>query len=204
MVMSSLPSVMRHQFSNVPSAEIQRSSFDRSHGVKTTFDAGYLVPIFVDEALPGGTLNCRLTSFGRLATPLRPIMDNLHVDTFFFAVPLRLIWDNWQKFCGEQIDPGDSTDYLVPQMTSPVGGYANQSLSDYFGLPTQVAGVAHSSLWHRAYNLIYNEWFRDQNLQDSVVVDRDDGPAYRDWETDRKSTRLNSSHSGESRMPSSA
>ena len=103
-------------------------------------------------------------------------MDNLHVDTFFFAVPLRLIWDNWQKFCGEQVDPGDSTDYLVPQMVSPVGGYANQSLSDYLGLPTLVAGVSHSSLWHRAYNLIFNEWFRDQNLQDSLVVDRDDGP----------------------------
>lgn len=171
-----LPSVMSHQFSDVPVAEIPRSSFDRSHGYKTTFDAGYLIPIFVDEALPGDTFNLNMTGFGRLATPLHPFMDNLFADTFFFAVPMRLLWDNWQKFNGEQIDPGDSTDFTVPIMTSPGGGYGEQSLSDYFGIPTAVAGIEHSSMWHRAYNLIWNEWFRDQNLQDSVVVDKDDGP----------------------------
>ncbi len=172
----SQPSVMSHKFSEVPQAEIPRSAFDRSHGYKTTFDGGYLVPIFVDEALPGDTFNLSMTGFARLATPLHPFMDNLKMSTFFFAVPIRLIWDNWQKFNGEQVDPGDSTDFLVPTMTSPVGGYVNGSLSDYMGLPTEVATMAHSSLWHRAYNLIYNEWFRDQNLQDSVVVDKDDGP----------------------------
>jgi hypothetical protein len=172
----SLPSVMGHDFSRVPKAEIQRSSFNRSHGLKTTFDAGYLVPIFVDEALPGDTFNLNMTGFGRLATPLTPFMDNLHFETFFFAVPNRLIWDNWQKFNGEQINPGDSTDYLVPTVTSPSGGFANSSLYDYMGLPTQVAGLEINNLHARAYNLIYNEWFRDQNLQDSVVVDKDDGP----------------------------
>lgn len=175
--MSSVRSVMKHEFSQVPSASIPRSQFNRSCGYKTTFDAGYLVPVFIDEALPGDTFNLRMTSFSRLATPIHPFMDNMFMDTFFFAVPVRLIWDNWQKFNGEQRNPGDSTSYLVPTMTSTaVTGYAEQSLHDYFGIPTKVPGLVHSSLWHRAYNLIYNEWFRDENLQNSVVVDVDDGP----------------------------
>lgn len=172
-----MQSVMKHQFSQVPKVDIPRSQFNRSHGYKTTLDAGYLVPIFVDEALPGDTFNLKMTSFARLATPIVPIMDNLTFDTQFFAVPVRLIWSNWQKFNGEQEDPGDSTTFLVPQMTSTaVTGYAEQSLHDYLGLPTKVPGLTHSSLWHRAYNLIWNEWYRDQNLQNSVVVDKDDGP----------------------------
>jgi len=170
-----LRSVM-HSFSHVPSADIQRSSFDRSHGYKTTFDAGYLIPIFVDEALPGDTFNVDMTGFARLSTPLAPIMDNMHIETFFFAVPNRLLWNNWEKFNGAQDNPDDSTDYLVPTMTAPVGGYDELTLHDYFGIPTKVSSLTHSSLWHRAYNLIWNEWFRDQNLQDSVVVDKDDGP----------------------------
>jgi len=109
-------------------------------------------------------------------------MDNLKISSFFFAVPNRLIWDNWQKFNGEQTDPGDSTDFLIPQMQAPVTvGHANGSLSDYFGLPTKIPDYLHNCLHHRAYNLIYNEWFRDENLQDSVVVDKDDGP---DLDTD--------------------
>ena len=174
-------SVMDHKFSEVPKASIPRASFDRSHGFKATFDAGYLVPCFVDEALPGDSFSVRMHGFARMATPIYPTMDNLRMETFFFAVPIRLIWDNWQKFNGEQANPGDSIDYTIPQMVSPGGGYANESLSDYLGIPTQVASLSHSSLWHRAYNLIYNEWFRDQNLQNSVVVDTDDGP---DTDTD--------------------
>lgn len=172
-----MKSVMTHQFSQVPKAEIPRSSFDRSHGFKTTFDSGYLIPVFVDEVLPGDTFNLRMSSFARLATPIVPFMDNLFCDSFFFAVPLRLLWDNWQKFNGEQTDPGDSTDYLTPIMQAPpTTGYTYGSLSDYFGLPTGVPGFYHQSLWHRAYNLIWNEWFRDQNLQDSLPVPRGDGP----------------------------
>lgn len=171
-----MQSVMNHNFSQVPAAEIQRSTFDRSHGNKATFDAGWLIPIFVDEALPGDTMNLRMDAFGRLATPIAPFMDNVFMDTFFFAVPMRLIWDNWQRFNGEQRNPGDTTDFLVPEMTAPAGGYANSSLSDYLGLPTQVAGYKHSSMWHRAYNLIWNEWFRDQNLQQSVPTPTGDGP----------------------------
>jgi hypothetical protein len=169
-------SVMTHQFSQVPRADIPRSSFDRSHGVKTTFDAGYLVPILVDEALPGDTFSLNMTGFARLATPIHPVMDNMYMDTFFFAVPIRLVWDNWKKFNGEQRNPGDSTDYLIPTMTSPGTGYSNQSIHDYFGIPTGIGNLEHNSLFHRAANLIWNEWFRDQNLQDSVVVDVDDGP----------------------------
>lgn len=170
-------SVMQHSFSQVPRADIPRSTFDRSHGYKTTFDSGYLIPVYMDEALPGDTINLSMSAFARLSTPLHPFMDNMFVDSFFFAVPIRLIWDNWQKFNGEQENPGDSTDYLVPQMVSPAGsGYANGSLSDYFGIPTAIGSLSHSAFWHRAYALIWNEWFRDQNLQDSVVVNKGDGP----------------------------
>jgi len=174
-------SVMKHQFSQVPKAEIPRSSFDRSFGYKTTFNAGFLIPIFVDEALPGDTYALKLNALARLATPIFPIMDNMFMDTFFFAVPYRLVWDNWQKFNGEQANPTDSTDFLVPTMQAPAAGYTSESLSDYMGIPTGVNDLRHNSLHHRAYNLIWNEWFRDENLQDSLVVPLDDGP---DAETD--------------------
>lgn len=167
---------MKHQFSEVPKAKIPRSSFNRTHGLKTTFDAGYLVPIWVDEALPGDTFNMNMTGFARLATPIKPIMDNLHMETFWFAIPNRLIWNNWQKFNGEQDNPGDSTDFVIPEISSGAGGWQPDSLEDYFGLPVNIPNIVHSSLWHRAYNLVYNEWFRDQNLQDSVNVPKDDGP----------------------------
>jgi hypothetical protein len=172
-----LPSQLKHEFSRVPKADIQRSVFNRSHDLKTTFDAGYLVPIFVDEALPGDTFTLDTTAFGRLATPINPIMDNIHIETFFFAVPYRLVWDNWEKFCGAQDNPGDSTDYLMPTVTTSA---ANGSLYDYFGIPTGVS-LTFNNLAGRAYNLIWNEWFRDENLQDSVTVDKSDGP---DTDTD--------------------
>ncbi|AXH76891.1 MAG: major capsid protein [Microviridae sp.] len=166
-----------HKFSQVPRADIPRSSFDRSCGLKTTFDAGLLIPIFVDEALPGDTFNVNMTALARLATPIFPIMDNMYMDTQFFSVPIRLVWDNWQKFNGEQKNPGDSTDFIIPQMVSPATtGYDIASIHDYFGLPTGVPDLTHSALWHRAYNLIYNEWYRDQNIQDSLPVPTDDGP----------------------------
>lgn len=174
-----IPSTSRsgHVFSQVPKAEIQRSKFDRSFGYKTTFDAGYLIPFYCDEALPGDTFNLRTTAFARLTTPLKPIMDNLHMETFFFAVPIRLIWLNFVKMMGEQAAPGDSTDFIVPQMVSPaVTGYAVGSLSDYMGIPPGVPGLTHSTLWHRGYQEVYNSWFRDENLQDPVNVNRLDGP----------------------------
>ena len=169
-------SVMSHQFSQVPSANIPRSSFDRSHGYKTTFDAGNLIPIYCDEALPGDTFNLKLTGFSRLATPIFPIMDNMFMDTHFFAVPIRLIWDNWQRFNGEQRNPDDSIDFLVPEITPPAGGYTPNTIFDYMGLPTGVENFSHSALWNRAYALIFNEWFRDENLQNAQITNTGDGP----------------------------
>lgn len=172
-----LPSVMNHNFSQVPKAEIPRSSFNRSHGLKTTFDAGQLIPIFVDEVLPGDTFNLNMTGFGRLATPLHPIMDNMYLETFFFFVPNRLVWDNWQKMMGEQDNPGDSTDYLVPVLNSS-GVVAQGTVADYFGLPTGITytKLEPNALPFRAYRLIYNEWFRDEILINSETVFRGDGP----------------------------
>ena len=164
-------------FSKVPQADIPRSVFNRNHQFKSTFSAGYLIPVYVDEVLPGDSFKLSMTTFARLATPVVPVMDNLYCDAFFFFVPNRLIWNNWERFNGAQDDPGDSTDFEVPTMTSTaVTGYSVESLHDYFGIPTGVPGLEHISLFHRAYNLIWNEWFRDQNLQHSVVVDKDDGP----------------------------
>ena len=174
-------SVDVHQFTMIPKADIPRSTFDCQSTHKTTFDAGFLVPVLVDEMLPGDTFRCNMTAFARLSTPLFPIMDNMHLDSFFFFVPNRLIWSNWQKFMGQQANPSDSISFVVPQQVTPAGGYAIGSLQDYMGLPTvgQVAAggtVTHCAFWPRAYNLIYNEWFRDENLQNSVVVDTGDGP----------------------------
>jgi len=148
---------------------------------KTTFDAGYLIPIYIDEVLPGDTFNLRMTAFARLATPIFPVMDNMYLDSFFFFVPNRLVWNNWRKFMGEQDNPADSISYTIPQMVSTASGYAIGTLQDYMGLPTlgqvdAAATVSHSALYTRAYNLIWNEWFRDENLQNSVTVDKGDGP----------------------------
>lgn len=185
-------SVMEHQFSKLPEVNISRSSFDRSHCVKTTFDSGYLIPIYVDEALPGDTFSLRNSVFARLSTPVAPIMDNLFLDTFYFAVPIRLIWSNWERFNGAQDDPEDSTDFLVPVLNTSGVSFDPLSLSDYFGLPTGIPGIANvSALWHRAYNLIWNEWFRDENLQDSVPVNKGDGP---DNLTDYKLLRRGKRH----------
>jgi hypothetical protein len=174
-------SVDIHQFTMIPKADIPRSSFDCQSTHKTTFNANDLIPVYVDEVLPGDTFKLNMTAFARLATPLYPIMDNMVLDSFFFFVPNRLIWSNWQKFMGQQTNPNDSISYVVPQQVSPTGGYAIGSLQDYMGLPTvgQVTAgqtVSHCAFWPRAYNLIWNEWFRDENLQNSVTVDTGDGP----------------------------
>jgi len=174
-------SASSHQFAMVPKSDVPRSAFNRESTYKTTLDAGYLYPIYVDEVLPGDSFNYNATMFGRLATPIVPIMDNLYLDSFFFYVPNRLVWTNFVKMMGEQDNPGDSISYIIPQLVSPVAGYVPLSLQDYMGLPTvgQIAAGAtftHNALPLRAYNLIWNTWFRDQNLQNSVVVQKDDGP----------------------------
>jgi len=163
----------QYSFARIPAANIQRSVFDRSHGLKTGFRSGYLVPIFVDEAVPGDTFNLKMASFARLATMLHPVMENIHLDYFFFAVPIRLLWENWERFNGAQDDPGDSTVFEVPVITHTV---TVESLSDYMGIPLTVSDISFCAFWHRAYNLIYNEWFRSQDLVDSVPINTGDGP----------------------------
>jgi len=174
-------SVDAHQFAMVPRSDVPRSSFNIQRTHKTTFDAGYLVPILCEEVLPGDTFRVKMTAFGRLATPLFPVMDNLHMDTFFFFVPNRLVWSNWVRFMGEQDNPTDSISFVIPQVVSPASGFPVGSIFDYFGLPTvgQVTGGATVSvnvLPLRAYSLIYNQWFRDENIQNSLTVPVNDGP----------------------------
>lgn len=164
-----MKSVMKHLFSQIPRAQISRSVFDRSHGWKSTFDSGYLVPFLVDEVLPGDSYKVKFNFLARLSTPVVPTMDNLFIDTFYFFVPYRLLWKHWEQFNGQQDYPGASTDYLVPQTSAPAeGGFPVGSLEDYFGLPTGVEGIKANELAARAYALIWNEWFRDENLQNPI------------------------------------
>lgn len=165
-------------FSQVPSAEIQRSKFDRSHGHKTTFDAGNLVPVFVDEVLPGDTYHMSSTAFCRLATPLKPIMDNIFLDTHFWFVPYRLVWDHWQEFMGERKNPDDNPGiYSVPTTAIDMALIPPDGLVNYFGIPRRPSGATTvSALPFRAYLAIWNEWYRDQNLTDFEPYQTDDGP----------------------------
>lgn len=170
-------SVMGNRFNAVPQANITRSTFNRDHAYKSAIDGGYLYPILFDEVYPGDTFNCRLSTVARLATPLVPFMDNLGLDFFFFYVPNRLLWENWQRFMGEQDSPDDSTDYTVPQMTlTAVTGIVEETLGDYFALPKGIPGLKPNALHFRAYNKIYHDWFRDENLIDAPALNIDDGP----------------------------
>jgi len=175
-------SVKVDHFAMIPRADIPRSNFKIETAHKSTFNAGDLIPIYVDEVLPGDTFSLKLTAFARMATPIFPIMDNLHMEHFFFFVPNRLVWDNWQRFMGEQDNPGDSTSFIVPTVGGSGGSYSALSIYDYFGLPVGGQGLGGgpppqvNSLPLRAYNLIWNQWFRDENLQNSVQVRRTNGP----------------------------
>jgi hypothetical protein len=175
-----MKSVMNHSFSDAPQIDAPRSVFDRSHGHKTTFDAGKLVPFYWDEVYPGDTFKCNVSILARLNTPLFPIMDNMYLDTHFFFVPYRLIWDNARKFFGEQHDPGDSIDYSVPtKISNATTGVSAGTLEDYLGIPPGIPSLVHSALPRRAYRLIWSEWFRDQNLQDGddeSSADESSGP----------------------------
>lgn len=180
---SSLPSIMSssdHQ-AMIPREAIPRSKFDRSHGYKTTFNSGNLIPFYWDEVLPGDTHKVSATTLARLATPIVPIMDNFWAETFFFFVPYRLLWDNWEKFCGAQDNPGDSTAFTTPKVNvTATTGYTELSMFDYFGLPTKITNSVNAwkpnAFNFRAYNLIWNEWFRDQNNYSSRTVATDNGP----------------------------
>lgn len=170
--------VRGHRFSDAPAMYMKRTKFDRSHVYKTTFDSGSLIPVFIDEVLPGDTTRMSVNYFARLATPIKPIMDNIYLDWFFFFVPNRLVWEHWQNFCFEQEDPDDSTDYVIPTVTA-TGNSENTyigSLWDYFGLPVNTSGNLSgiSALPFRGVYLIWNEWFRDENLQKSVKIQKGD------------------------------
>lgn len=164
-------------FSLSPHVDISRSRFDRSASLKTSFNAGDVVPFFLEEVLPGDTFSVDTSKVVRMQTLLTPMMDNVYLDTYYFFVPNRLVWDHWKEFCGENTESAwiPQTEYTMPQITSPVGqGWSVGTLADYFGIPTGVAGLSVSALPFRAYALIMNEWFRDQNLQDPLVVPTDD------------------------------
>ncbi|MBR6730595.1 MAG: phage capsid protein [Alphaproteobacteria bacterium] len=175
----------KHLFSQVPHVNIPRSSFDRSYDFHTTLDGGYIVPFYADDVLPGDTFRARLHALIRMTTPIVPVMSNIWADFFFFFVPQRLVWEHSEQFFGQQEDPGDSIDYVYPESACPaskkvnnieVGGTKAQDLQDYFGVPLHVPGLKFNNLDCRAYNLIYNQWFRDENLQDSLPVPKGDGP----------------------------
>lgn len=164
-----------NRFASIPSINIKRSVLPRSFEYKTTFDAGYLIPFYCKEVLPADTVKLSLSSLLRLTTPKVPFMDGLYISFQFFFVPNRLVWDHWVNMMGERKNPEDSIDFLTP--TIDITNAQNGTLTDYFGLPTNVSGTYKvSALPFRAYNLIFNEWYRDQNLQDSLPVPTGDGP----------------------------
>uniref|UniRef100_A0AAU8AZK5 Major capsid protein n=1 Tax=Dulem virus 155 TaxID=3145632 RepID=A0AAU8AZK5_9VIRU len=163
-------------FSLLPHIDIQRSRFDRSSSVKTSFNAGDVVPFYLEEVLPGDTFNVKTSRVVRMQTLLTPMMDNVYLDTYYFFVPNRLVWSHWKEFCGENTESAwiPETEYAMPQITAPNDGWSVGTIADYFGIPTGVSGLSVSALPFRAYALIMNEWFRDQNLQDPLVVPVDD------------------------------
>lgn len=168
--------VESHFALNPTRIDMSRSTFDRSASIKTSFNVGDIVPFFLEEVLPGDTFNVHSSKVVRMQTLLTPMMDNVYLDTYYFFVPNRLVWNHWKEFNGENTESSwiPQTDYSVPQITAPVGGWNVGTLADYFGLPTGVAGISVSALPFRAYALVMNEWFRDQNLQDPLVVPVDD------------------------------
>jgi len=186
----SQPPREQSHFSKVPAADIPRSRFDRSHGHKTTMDAGYLVPVYVDEVLPGDTFEMKTTAFARFATPLKPIMDNLYLDIHYFYVPNRLVWDRWQEFMGERPDSDSPfTSLVVPKANIDISKglteavFGTPRIAPYFGIPINQGTTGNlvqvNSLPFRAYCLIYNEWFRDENLQKKIPFSKGDADV--DW-----------------------
>ena len=164
------------RFARIPAPNMPRSMFDRSHSVQTTFDAGWLIPIYVDEALPNDTFMMNVIAFGRLPTMKKPTFTNLYLDFQFWAVPNRTIWDNWEKMLGAQDDPSDSTDFMVPYIESGPSGYTEGDIYDQMGIPPGIPDVMHQALPLRAANKIYNDWYRDQNLISALPLPKDDGP----------------------------
>lgn len=164
------------RFAQVPRAEIRRARFKRDFSNITTINEGDLVPLYVDEILPGDTISCDMNGLIRMSTPLYPVMDNCYLDTYAFFVPCRLLWEHWENLMGQNDSTywAEKTEYSVPQTTAPSGGWNVGTIADYMGIPTQVANLKVNSMPFRAYARIWNEWFRDENLQQPVVQDIDD------------------------------
>ena len=169
--------VESHFALNPTNIDIRRSTFDRSHSLKTSFNVGDIVPFFIDEVLPGDTFNVDTSKVVRLQTLLTPVMDNIYLDTYYFFVPNRLTWSHWKQFNGENTESAwlPKTEYEIPQITAPAGtGWSVGTIADYLGVPTGVPDLSVSALPFRAYALVMNEWFRDENLSDPLVVPVDD------------------------------
>lgn len=162
-----------YNFAQNPQVGVSRSRFQRNSDNKTTFNTGDLIPIYLDEVLPGDTHQVDVACVMRMATPIFPVMDNAFCDFYFFFVPNRLLWQHWKEFMGENKETAwtPKTEYSVPQVTAPKGGWAEGTLADYLGLPTKVEGISVSALPGRAYGLIYNEWFRNQNVTQPTLVE---------------------------------
>ena len=168
---------MDSRFAINPQVNIERSKFNRDSSVKTSFNVGELIPFYLDEVLPGDTFQVRTSLVARLQPLVTAPMDNLYLDTYYFFVPNRLLWEHWRELNGENTESAwiPKTEYQVPQITSPAStGWNIGTIADYFGLPTGVAGLSVSALPFRAYSLIVNEWFRDQNLKDPLETPKSD------------------------------
>lgn len=162
-----------NRFAENPQVGVSRSRFQRNSDNKTTFNTGDLIPVYLDEVLPGDTHQIDMACVMRMATPIFPVMDNAFCDFYFFFVPNRLLWQHWKEFMGENKETAwtPKTEYSVPQVTAPTGGWEEGTLADYLGLPTKVEGISVSALPGRAYGLIYNEWFRNQNVTQPTLVE---------------------------------
>lgn len=163
-------------FSQIPRANIRRARFKRDYSNTTTINEGEIVPIYVDEVLPGDTVSLTQNSLVRMATPIYPVMDNCYLDIYYFFCPNRLVWEHWENLMGQNDDSywAPKTEYSVPQLTAPSGGWKQGTIADYMGIPTKVANISVNAMPLRAYARIWNEWFRDENLQQPVVQDTDD------------------------------
>lgn len=166
----------QHFAANPTNLDIPRSKFNRSSQHKTTFNAGDLIPIFIDDVLPGDTISMDIASAIRMSTPIYPVMDNCFIDIYFFSVPMRLVWEHWREFCGENRTTfwEQETEYSIPQIKAPTGGWAKGTIADFMGLPTKIEGISVSALPFRAYALIWNEWFRDENLKNPCMINLDE------------------------------
>ena len=162
-----------YNFAQNPQVGVSRSRFQRNSDNKTTFNTGDLIPVYLDEVLPGDTHQVDVACVMRMATPIFPVMDNAFCDFYFFFVPNRLLWEHWKEFMGENKETAwtPKTEYSVPQVTAPKGGWAEGTLADYLGLPTKIEGISVNALPGRAYGLIYNEWFRNQNVTQPTLVE---------------------------------